>query len=86
VTWDFDLTSVAESDFVGLDSVVHQAAMDAIAKWSMEGPPLVGERNVGGMTVYEEVIAERYSMAYVASVERRHFAILWLREGLIGAQ
>ena len=59
--------------------------MEAIAKWAANGPPLEDERNVGGMILYEAVIADRYLMAYVASTERRHFAILWLRERPIGS-
>jgi hypothetical protein len=85
VSWNFDLTSVAEADFVGLEPAVHKAAMGAIASWAMYGPPLEGDRNVGGMILYEAVVAERYSMAYVVSIERQHFAILWLRERPIGA-
>ena len=79
MTWYADFTPQVRADLVGLDESVGDALFDLLVEWSNEGPPLRGERTVGGFTFYEEVVAERFLLAYVVDQDRNRFLLLWLR-------
>ena len=79
MSWDVDFSSRIEADLVGLDESVSGALDDLVAGWLDHGPPLQGERTLGGLTFYEEVVAGRFVLAYVVDEERSRFMLLWLR-------
>lgn len=79
VTWDVDYTTRIRADLVGLDQSVNDALTDLVVEWLDQGPPLRGERTLGGITFYEEMVAERFLLAYMADRGRNRFVLLWLR-------
>jgi hypothetical protein len=79
VTWDVDYTTQARDDLVGLEAEVSEAITDAVIDWLANGPPRRGERTLGGITFYEETIAERVIVGYAVDEVRRRFALLWIR-------
>ena len=79
MTWDVDYTTRIRADLVGLDQSVNDALTDLVIEWLDQGPPLRGERTLTGVTFYEDVVAERFVLAYLADQERNRFMLLWLR-------
>ena len=79
MTWDVDFTTRVRADLVGLDESIYDSLFELLVEWSNDGPPLRGERTVGGFTFYEEVVAERLLLAYVADQRRNRLVLLWLR-------
>jgi hypothetical protein len=80
VSWAVDVTSAYRSDIVGLESEADEAIAIAILDWLNQGPPRRNSRNIAGMTFYEEVIADRYLVAYMVDDVRQRFLMMWLRD------
>lgn len=79
MSWDVDFSTRIRADLIGLDQAVSEALTDLVVEWLDQGPPLRGERTLAGITFYEEVVAERYLLAYIADQGRNRFMLLWLR-------
>jgi hypothetical protein len=80
VNWAVDVTSAYRSDLVGLESEADQAISSAILEWLNQGPPRRNSRSMAGITFYEEVIADRYLVAYMVDDVRQRFLMMWLRD------
>jgi hypothetical protein len=74
VTRGIDFTTRARSDLVGLDSGEHEVIIDSLVAWSDDGPPREHGRTPMQMTLHEEVVADRYLLAYTIDQERRRFS------------
>lgn len=79
VSWNVDFSTRIRADLVGLDEAVSATLTELVVEWLDQGPPLRGERTLVGITFYEEVVAERYLLAYTADQGRNRFMLLWLR-------
>ena len=84
MSWEFDLTSTYRSDLIGLDADVDDAITNVITEWLRHGPPRRNPRNMAGTTFYEEVIDDRYLIAYMIDDVRQRFLLLWLRDRPVG--
>jgi hypothetical protein len=86
VSWHADFANEFRIDLIGIERVAHDEAMDLVVQWQSSGPPRENERNLGGISLFEEVVAGRYLMAYIIDESRGRFMILWLREKPGGRQ
>jgi hypothetical protein len=80
VTWGIDCTTRARSDLVGLDPADHEAIIDSLMACSDDGPPREHGRILNQITFYEEVVADRYLLAYTADEGRARLVVMWPRE------
>jgi hypothetical protein len=79
VTWGVDFAAQARSDLVGLESDVNQSLIGKLVTWMQDGPPRDGGRVMVGIEFYEEVVADRFLVAYTVDDSRQRLVILWLR-------
>lgn len=80
MTWRIDYTSRVRADLIGLDPEVADTITDLLVAWTVEGPQKGGERVVGGMTIYEHVVEDRYLLGYMVDEQRQSLVLLWLRD------
>ena len=80
MSWGIDFTTRARSDLVGLDPNKHEAIIDSLIGWSDQGPPCEHGRTLMEITVFEEVVADRYLLAYTVDHDRQRFVVMWVRE------
>lgn len=80
MTWRVFLRSAAEADFERLDPSDQQAVSAELFAWVEQGPPRHTRRDVLGVEMFDQVVAERYRIVYYVDEGEENILLVKIRK------